>query len=351
MSAEYSKKCLASERLGIQILGALIKWWWLTLPLLIALASLLYGSVATKNQWCQFAVLLIALWLTISVCSTLTDVFSLRKKETGITWCQIAILLAIGGFIVGILIIFNITGKAINTVAFGISGSLLAWIFQDPIRGATAFIHLRLNHLLQIDDWIEVPKYGVDGKVTHVTLTTVTIYNWDTTTSAIPTCVLLADHFINMQKMADGKTYGRRTTLSFIIDTSSFHALSQKDVDRLKTNTRITRYLPQEEIHEDMTNAQLYRQYLFHWLMNNKHVSQHPCLMVNWQKHTEDGMTLQLYGYITDSDMVAFEWQQSLITEHVIESVKWFDLSLYQRPSSLNTIYISDQPVSKRAEN
>lgn len=231
----------------------------------------------------------------------------------------------------------------------------MAWIFQDTIRGVVAFIHLRINHMLQIDDWIKVPKYDVNGKVIRVTLTNVTIYNWDTTTSSIPTSVLLSDHFMNLQKMSEGKTYGRKMSQSFILDTGSFCTLTKKDADKLKMNDSVTKCLPQEDIVEGVTNAQLYRQYFYHWLMKNPHISQQPCLVVSWQKHTENGMILQMYGFITDSNVSAFEWQQSLIVEHVLQSLEWFGLRLYQSPSSYDTssstIYISDKPLSKRKED
>ena len=177
MSSKFSKNYLASECLISQIIGALIKWWWLTLPILLALTTAFFIPILVGCQWCQFGVVTASLVLIILVCNTLTEIFSLRKKETKITWCQICILFAIGLWIVSILFIFNITDKTVNTAAFGIVSSILAWIFQDTIRGVVAFIHLRLNHLLQIDDWIKVPKYDVDGKVTRVTLTNVTIYN------------------------------------------------------------------------------------------------------------------------------------------------------------------------------
>ena len=377
MSSKLSKKCLASECLLGQIIGALTKRWWLVILLFIVVAATLYYFVIANIDWnnftfytilhwianykhhlqifLEFIISVASLYLTIFVCNTLTEIFSLRKKETKITWCQICILFAIGLWIVSILFIFNITDKTVNTAAFGIVSSILAWIFQDTIRGVVAFIHLRLNHLLQIDDWIKVPKYDVDGKVTRVTLTNVTIYNWDTTTSTIPTSVLLSDHFINMQKMADGKTYGRKMSNSFILDIGSFYALSKKDTDKLKTNNRITKYLPENDICKDMTNAQLYRLYIYHWLLENTHISQQPFLMVSWQKHTESGMTLKMNAFIIDSDAAAFEWQQSLIIEHVIQSLKWFGLRLYQSPSSYDTssstIYISDKPLGKRTED
>lgn len=362
MIIRLSKKLLASDFLFFQIIGASLKRWWLMLILAIVAFSPLYSCyisprnyICAENQWYQFFVLLLVVWLSISVCNTLTDVFSLRKKEAGITWCQIAILLAIGCLIVGFLFIFDITDKSVNTAAFGIVASLVAWIFQDAIRGVVSFIHLRMNHLLQIDDMIKVPKYDVYGKVTRVTLTTVTIYNLDTTTSAIPTSVLLSEHFTNMQKMIEGKTFGRKMSLSFIMETGSFYALSKKDVIKFRANERITQYIPQENIHDDIPNAQLYRKYLFHWLMNNQHVSQHPLLVVSWQKHTEAGMILQITGFIIDNNISAFEYQKSLIIEHVIQSVSWFGLRLYQTPSSFDssssTVYLSDKPLNDKLED
>ncbi len=365
----FGKKMLASDRWFIQFCGALAKRWGLGLFMLglIALIPLfrnnkeiVYAVLASisrildfipHNQWYRFFLLSLLILIVMYALNTLTTIFSLQKKETRITWCQIFILLAIGGWILGFLLIFNITDKTINTAAFGIAASLLAWIFQDAIRGVVAFIHLRVNNLLQIDDWIKVPKYGINGKIRRVTLTTVTVYNWDTTTSAIPTSILLSEHFVNLQKMAEGKTHGRLFSKSFIMDTGSFYELSQKDADRLITDNRIISCIPLEEIHDEMTNAELYRQYLFHWLMKNKHVSRVPYLTVSWQNHTENGLALQLTGLIKDSNAAAFEWQQSLIVEHVIQSVQWFGLRLYQTPSSFDTssstIYISKKPITK----
>lgn len=365
----FSKRMLASDCVLVQIFGALAKRWGLGLLMLglIALIPLIRNNkdivdavlafisrifdFIPQNQWYRFFLFSILILIVMYALNTLTTIFSLQKKETRITWCQIFILLAIGLWILGLLLIFNITDKTINTAAFGIAASLLAWIFQDAIRGVVAFIHLRMNNLLQIDDWIKVPKYGINGKIRRVTLTTVTVYNWDTTTSAIPTSILLSEHFVNLQKMVDGKTHGRIFSKLFVMDTGSFYELSRKDADRFRKDNRITSCLPLKDIHDEMTNAELYRQYMFHWLMNNEHVSRVPYLTVSWQDHTENGLALQLTGLIKDSNAAAFEWQQSLIVEHVIQSVEWFGLRLYQTPSSFDTssstIYISKKPITK----
>lgn len=339
-----SKKNLASKELWRQIFGGMLKRPWLLLLVLLTIVPLIIHLVKAQHPctlqsfvestWLKLFCLTFIVALIVSVCHTLTDIFSLRKKESGITWCQISILIAIGLWIIGFIIIFDIQKDSKYSVALGIVGTMLAWIFQDTLRGVVAFIHLRLNHLLRIDDWIIVPKYNVDGEVKKVTLTSVSVQNWDTTTSSIPTSALHADHFINLQNMANGKTYGRLMMKNFILDTTCFHPLTEAEAQQMRQTEDIVKHLPEEEIKEGVLNAHLYRLYLFHWLMNNPRVSQMPRLIVRWMEQVEKGMPLQVYAHLLDSGFTSFEWQQSLIMEHIVESMDWFGMRMYQSPTS-----------------
>ena len=186
-------KLLASESLFKQIFGALIVHWVLLVALLLLILIpfvLLYiapdqVNAVTPNLWYKLIILTLSVVIAISVCHTLTGIFSLRKNEAGITWCQISILITIGIWIVCFMIFFNMKSHPDYITVFAIGGTLSAWIFQDIIKGVMAFVHMRLNHQLRIGDWIQVPKNKVDGVVTRVSLTNVIIYNWDTTTSSI----------------------------------------------------------------------------------------------------------------------------------------------------------------------
>ena len=286
------------------------------------------------QPWFQMLTLTLFLCLIVSVCAKLTDVFSLRRIESGITWCQISILIAVVLWVIGFLLVFDIQKDSRYFLALGIVGTMLSWIFQDTLKGVVAFLHVRMNHLLSIGDWIQVPKYNVDGEVKRITLTTVTIYNWDTTTSSIPTSVLHSDHFVNFQKMSDGKTYGRQMEKAFIIDTRQIHAISVEEANHLKAQDELRPFLPEEEIKEGVLNAQLFRTYVFHWMMANPYVSQHPRLLVRWLQQEEAGLPLQLQAFLMESGVMAFEWQQSQIIEHIVQAQDWFGLRLYQSPSS-----------------
>ena len=370
---KISKKNLASENIWRQIFGAMIQWrsrsiWTfvlLIMPLTIGISFIL--SPHDYIPFIEFFVVNFVVWHTIMVCRRLKAVLNLRNKDTSVTWCYLTMLAAMGLWLICFVIIFDIRNNGKVAAVLGIFGTLLGWIFQDKIKGVVTFLHLRMHHLLKVGDWIEIDKLGVDGIVQRMTLTSVTLYNWDTTSSTIPMSALQSEHFINLQNMRDGKTYGRRMLKTFIMDTSWFRTLSKEEIDRLQetigniSNTSIEEEqdsimtnLSRDEIKDGVLNAQLYRLYIHHWLMNHPHVSQQPRLIVRWQEQKEGGMPLQIYAFIIDSSIASFEWQQSQIIEHIIKSMDWFGLRLYQSPSAFdvsnNNVYLTNRPSSYTKE-
>ncbi len=367
---KLSKRWLSSDCRLTQILGAMAKRWWRIVTLLLILAMLTLWAMSFRDQqtceslpklhdfvskaigssWYWFAFQTLLLALVFGVCNTLTDICSLRKDELGITRFQLLILVAIGLWIIGTILIFHIQKESKNDIPFAIIGGLLAWIFQDRVKGAVAFIHLRHHHLLAIDDWIQVPKYNVDGEVKRISLTTVTVYNWDTTTSTLPISALQEDHFINLQKMSEGKTYGRQMLNTFIFDTSRFRLFTKEDIEAVEQAHGIKLHLSENDIGEGMLNSQVYRLYLFHWLMNHPRVSQLPRLIVRWREQSKEGLPLQIYAFIICDSLAAFEWEQSQIMEHVIESLEWFGLRLYQSPSAYDArnknVHLTETPAT-----
>ena len=355
------KRNISSDKLIRQIWGAFIQWraraFWafllLMVPLSIGIARIL--SPGSLTTCLYFLGLNVVVWLVFKVCQSMTNIFSLNKNDNGITVCQIIILAAIGFWIIGFVIIFDIRNNARIAAAIGIIGVVLGWIFQDRVKGVIAFIHLRMHHLLNIGDWIKVPQFGVDGVVKKVTLTTVTLFNWDTTTSTIPLSALQSGHFVNLQNMADGRTYGRRMQRAFTLDTGSFRPLTEEEAASIQSGEHgIRNYLPDAEIAPGVLNAHLFRLYMYHWLMNNQSVSHRPSLVVNWTDQTDSGLMLQMYAFITEPSQAAFEWQQSLIVEHVLTSLEWFGLRLYQSPSAHDvaeySIHLVDMPGTSGKE-
>jgi miniconductance mechanosensitive channel len=75
--------------------------------------------------------------------------------------------------------------------------AVLMLVFKDPILGLVAGIQLSANDMLKLGDWLEMPKYGADGAVIDIGLTTVKVRNWDNTITTIPTWSLVSDSFKN----------------------------------------------------------------------------------------------------------------------------------------------------------
>ena len=120
-----------------------------------------------------------------------------------------------------ILIISILIGKSPTYLLTGLgaSAAVLMLIFKDSILGFVSGIQLSVNDMLQVGDWIEMPKYGVNGVVIEVTLTTVKVRNYDNTVVTVPPYLLVSDSFQNWQAMK--RSGGRRVMRSVFIDLST----------------------------------------------------------------------------------------------------------------------------------
>lgn len=356
------RRQLSSTRCHRLILGALFKTKYERYMIPAALTFVLIAYILWRTGFIFVSKILVAtlmslfLWCVWFVTKTLNKIFSLRRQETYITWSQISLLLAFGLWIVVIVSCINFQkDNPTDTVVITVLGAVLGWIFQDTIKSVAAFFYLRANGLLQIGDLITVPAKGIEGFVRTISLTTVTIENWDTTTSAFPTYILHTEHFKNSQRMMEGKTLGRLMKKTFVIDSGWIHPLTDNDVKRLRNELDVENFFIEKEVKCGKLNIEVFRLYLYHWLMNNSNVSQQPRLIVRWLEQTSDGLPLQLFVYLTDTMLDAFEWQQSKVMEHVIKAMGWFDLQLYQNPSgydaSNSNIYLTQQTANYRKKS
>ena len=297
---------------------------------------------------CFILTILLCSWVGVIV-HQLTPIFCLRKQETRITWSQIIFLLSIGLAIVSFVELVNPDKDSVESTLLGASGLVLGWIFQDTIKSIVAFFYLRINGLLKIDDWIIVPDRNIDGMVKKISLTTITIENWDTTTSAFPTYILQAEHFQNLQSMLEGKTHGRQMLKTFVIDTGWIHPLKEKEVNELKKQLGADNPFVMKSVVLGKQNINVFRDYVYQMLLANPKVSHHPRLIVRWLEQRNEGMPLQLYCFITETNLAAFEWIQSQIIEQLIEALPWFGLQLYQSTSgydaSNGNIFLAPKPA------
>ena len=263
---------------------------------------------------------------------TLSEIFTLRKEEICITRSQIAILIACGLWVIAVLIFF---GARIQTLVSATTiGAILSWIFKDSLQGACAFVQFRAKGMLNIGDWIKLDKASVDGSIKSISLLSIEIENWDSTTSSIPMSFLYTKQLQNLQKMNDGRTNGRRMIKELIIDSSWIRSLDQEDVERLRDKLGGENAFFTNKVTAGRQNSQVFREYAEYYLLSHPKVSHEPRLLVRWVEQTGEGLVLQVYAFITDTGFMEFERRQSEIIEHLVESLEWFSLKLYQSPSS-----------------
>ena len=345
----WSHKCMSGKWYLLQIVGAILKSsWCFVITMLMVCVSLVFlgpkihervcchNYASPSAMICKVGIIAISCTLfgiSAYVITNLNKLYSLRKQESRITISQIILLAIFGICLTSIVFALGIKKDDNSFIIVSTFGAVLGWIFQDTIKSVAAFFYLRANGLLKIGDWIEVKSHSINGIVRSITLTTVQIENWDTTTSAFPVYILHAEHFKNNQRMLAGKTHGRQMARTFIIDTGWIHPLSDEETNCLRHNLDTDVCFKLSAIKKGELNIHAFRRYLYHWLMQHTHVCQQPRLFVTWKEQTKEGLPLHIHIFINDTKWEAFEWQQSEITEHVIQSLEMFNLQLYQSPS------------------
>lgn len=221
----------------------------------------------------------------------------------------------------------------------GLFTAVSALVFNDPIKGILSYYHLRSNNLLHIGDWINVPSHHIFGKIEDISLLTVTVKSIDNTINSIPMSVLQNGSFKNYRDVLEGRSSGRIMQHSFVIDLHSVKSMSIEDVESLKSKFA--------EINEDQIifenfspntsralNVHMFRMYVYHWLMNHSDITRQPQLIVRLLSPTSEGVPLQIEAYVSQTINMSYEFIQTSVIEHIIMSMSWFGLRLYQKPSS-----------------
>ncbi|UZJ63607.1 mechanosensitive ion channel family protein [Sphingobacterium sp. KU25419] len=255
-------------------------------------------------------------------------------------------------FVVGTLIVSVITGNSPWSflVSLGAASAILMLVFKDTILGFVASIQVSANDSVRVGDWIEMPKYGVDGDILQINLNNVRIQNWDKTIVTIPTYTLLSDSFKNYRGMQESG--GRRIKRSINIKISTIRYLSSEEIQELKKIALLAPYIEkrEKEIKEyntqnqvdptvlvngrRMTNIGLFRAYIKAYAVQNPDIHQQLTLLVRQLAPHEHGLPLELYMFTKGTQWSFFEDTMSDIFDHLFAAIKYFDLEVFELPAS-----------------
>ena len=220
--------------------------------------------------------------------------------------------------------------------AMGASAAVLMLVFKDTIMGLVAGVQLSANDMLRPGDWISMPKYGADGDVVEVTLTTVKVRNWDNTITTIPPYALVSDSFQNWRGMKESG--GRRVKRSVYIDMRSINFCTEEQMDALRKHGW-TKDLERED--KFVVNLHIFRNYLEDYLRHHSRVNQNMTIMVRQLQPTAQGLPLELYFFSDGTDWIPYEHLQAEIFEHVFAVLPTFGLRVFQSPMGID--FTSDQ--------
>lgn len=242
---------------------------------------------------------------------------------------QMINLVAIG---IGIILIISILidqNAATILAGLGASAAVLMLIFKDSILGLVAGVQLSANDMLRPGDWITMPKYGADGDVLEVSLTTVKVRNFDKTITTIPPYVLVSDSFQNWRGMRE--TGGRRIKRSIFIDMTTVHFCSEKEKIMFASRGWIDEAQAKPET--QVVNLYVFRNYLQNYLKEHPRTHKELMIMVRQMQPTSEGLPLEIYCFSNTTVWSEYEQIQGEIFDHILAVIPEFGLRIFQRPS------------------
>lgn len=293
--------------------------------------------------------IVITLWIVRSVLKTFEAYFKTlpKLKDKPIdSYIQVVMLfLWVIGAASILAILFDLSFLKFFTT-LGAASAILLLIFKDTILGFVASIQVAINDSVRIGDWITMEKYGADGDVIEINLSTVQVQNFDMTITNIPTYALISDSFKNWRGMSSSG--GRRIKRSILLKARSVKYLNDEHIEKLKKIQLITNYLirQQADIRKfnekknidksvminglNLTNLGVFRKYLQTYIEQNSAVNKEMFIMVRQLAPTSQGLPLEIYCFSSDKRWENYEYIMSDIFDHALAAVTYFDLEIYE---------------------
>ena len=297
-----------------------------------ALLNIAWQSLVLKV--CQIYIIILCMKL---ICTVISSIYSMTteheklKDHTLKGFFQMIKLLVI--CIGTIIIISTLIGK--NPIAIltglGAGTALVMLVFQDTIKGFVAGIQLMANDMLRPGDWITMPKYGADGDVMEVTLTTVKVRNWDKTIITVPPYALVNDSFQNWRGMFDFG--GRRIKRSINIDMNTVRFCTKEEMLRFRKEPWMEGF---EETGTEEVNLYIFRHYIEHYLRNHPNVNSEMIMTVRQLQPTAQGIPVELYFFSADTAWLKYEHLQAEVFDHVLAMLHIFGLKVFQSPTGMD---------------
>ncbi len=238
----------------------------------------------------------------------------------------------------------------------GAISAIVLLIFRDTILGFVASIQVSVNDMVRIGDWITMEKFGADGDVIEINLATVKVQNFDFTTTTIPTYSLISDSFKNWRGMQNAE--GRRIKRHILIKSKSIRFINDNELNDFKKIQILSDYIDKKTLElkkfnnehkidkglsingRNLTNLGLFRKYITKYLENHPALNKNMLLVCRQLQPTSQGIPIEVYVFSKDKKWENYEFIMSDIFDHIIASVEYFDLEIFELPSDGNSILV-----------
>ncbi|MGI9642074.1 MAG: mechanosensitive ion channel family protein [Acidimicrobiia bacterium] len=272
-----------------------------------------------------------------------------RPIEAYVQLAQILVFL-----FAGVLILAALMDKSPGLFLAGLGAltAVLLLVFKDTLLGLVASVQITTNDLVDVGDKIEMPEFAVDGDVIDVDLHSITVLNYDKTTSTIPTQALLGGAYRNWSAVRESDR--RRIKRAIHIDVSTIRFLRPEEIDRLTNLELLHDYmlakradLTVEQVaaaagvghgmvaHErQLTNVGTFRAYIVRYLEQLDTVDTESMFFVRQLDPGRHGLPLQVAVFVKTAETRRFEEVQADIFDHLLAMVPEFDLRVFQDPTT-----------------
>jgi len=321
--------------------------------LVIYFSAALFGALGPWLQQFALAYMLVMILLVVDAfLNAIVDIyrtFEISKRQPIKGYVQVfKILLYTFG---AIFIIATLTDRSPWAFigSMGALTAILLLVFKDSLLGLMAGIQLTANKMVQVGDWIEMPKYGADGDVVEISLHTVKVQNWDKTISSIPAYALISESFKNWRGMSESG--GRRIKRAFYIDMNTITFLDDDALSRYEKFTVLRPYIREKrkEIEDwnrqhttdwsevinrrRLTNIGTFRAYIILYLRNHPDILNDMTFLVRHLPPGANGLPMEIYVFSGDTRWAEYENIQADIFDHMLAVVPEFGLRVFQNPS------------------
>ena len=304
------------------------------------------------SQVTAIVLIMFSLMSVLNIVERIYNRYEVSKKLPLKSFLQVLKVLL---FTVGIIfIISSVMDKSPLFIFSGLGAAtaILMLIFKDAILGLVAGIQLSANQMVSVGDWIEMPKFGADGEVEEVALTTVKVCNWDKTITTVPTYALISDSFKNWNGMSESGV--RRIKRAIHFDMQSVRVLQQDEIEKMRKISLLAGYIATKEAEilawnkdrgvdsnelvnaRALTNIGTFRAYVVEYLKSHPSIDENETILVRHLSPSDNGLPIEVYAFSNDNAWVNFEGIQSDIFDHLMAITAEFGLRLFQRPSGLD---------------